>query len=61
MVGMFNFGKNGAEKGGVISEQMGHKRIGDALMLGHLRFLMQCCCHVYNVGKVTLKRLLLVC
>ena len=30
MVGMFNLGKNGAENGGIISEQMGHKRIGDA-------------------------------
>ena len=60
-MGMFNFGKNGAEKGGIKSEQLGQKRIGDALMLGHLRFLMQCYCHVYNVGKVTLKRLLLVC
>ena len=30
MVGMFNFGKNGVEKGGLISEQMGQKRIGDA-------------------------------
>ena len=30
MVGMFNFGKNGAEKVVIKSEQMGHKRIGDA-------------------------------
>ena len=29
-MGTFNFGKNGAEKGGIISEQMGQKRIGDA-------------------------------
>ena len=29
-MGKFNLGKNGAEKGGVISEKMGQKRIGDA-------------------------------
>ena len=30
MVGMFNFGKNGAEKVAIKSEELGHKRIGDA-------------------------------
>ena len=30
MEGKLNFGKNGAEKGGIKSEQMGQKRIGDA-------------------------------
>ena len=29
-MGTFNLGKNGAEKGGIKSEKMGHKRIGDA-------------------------------
>ena len=29
-MGMFNFGKDGAEKGVIKSDKMGHKRIGDA-------------------------------
>ena len=29
-MGTLNFGKNGADKGGIKSEQMGQKRIGDA-------------------------------